>query len=159
MQNNYIIRKAEQKDIQEIQRLSQLLVEYCSKICKSKYMGNLNWSFSKDGKDNFEEYIEKHVIYVAEIENKIVGYMCGKIIQPDCWRTYNSMELVNLFVMEEYRNMGIGTEFVNLFKKKCKENNINTIKIYTLCDNEKAMDFYKKNGAYCYDTLMFCNLD
>lgn len=156
---NIKIRKANLNDLKDIQGLSQKLIEYENSICKNYYTISLDWSFSNDGKKFFEEAIENYYVYVAEVNDKIVGYMTGYICNHDSSKNYKAMELSNLFVLEEYRNFGIGTQFINIFKKLCKENNINYFKVFVLSDNGDSIKFYKKHGLYVYNALMMCDLN
>lgn len=156
---NIVIRNATLKDINDIQALSQKLIEYEYNLCKNKYMVNLNWSYSDDGYKTFKMLIEKHYVYVAEHNNKIIGYMAGRIISKSSCDTFDVMKLDNLYIEELYRNYGIGTSFLNIFKEICLNNKIDFIKLDTLSDNEKTIKFYKKNGLYNYNTIMMCNLN
>ena len=154
-----VIRKAILKDINDIQTLSQKLIEYENSICKNQYMVNLNWSYSDDGYQTFKMLIEQHYVYVAEYNHKIIGYMAGRIINKTDCDTFNIMKLDNLYVEEIYRNYGIGTTFLNVFKEICLDNKISFIKLDTISDNDKAIKFYQKNGLYDYNTIMMCNLN
>ena len=156
---NIIIRKAILEDIKDIQYLSQQLIEYEENICKNRYMVNLNWSYSDDAYNTFKMLIENHYVYVAEHENKIIGYMAGRIIKKSSCDTFDVMKLDNLYVLDSYRNYGIGTAFLNIFKTICFNNKITFIKLDTISDNDKAIEFYKKNGLYNYNTIMMCKVN
>ncbi|MBQ7141286.1 MAG: GNAT family N-acetyltransferase [Bacilli bacterium] len=156
---NIIIRKAILEDINDIQSLSQKLIEYENNICKNEYMVDLDWSHSDDAYQIFKMLIEKHYVYIAEHNKKIIGYMAGRIIPKSGCDTFDIMKLDNLYVEKLYRSCGIGTAFLNIFKKICLNNKINFIKLDTLSDNEKTIKFYKKNGLYNYNTIMMCNLN
>ncbi len=59
---------------------------------------------------------EKTVVYVAELEGTVVGFVAYELHRKD-----KSGEVQLLAVQPEYQNLGIGTELNNLALKKMKE--------------------------------------
>ena len=51
-----------------------------------------------------------------------------------------------MLVKDTYRKYGIGKQLISEFKKYCKQNNINNIKVTASYKNKSAISFYKKNG-------------
>lgn len=147
------IRKATINDLRNIQLLSQALIEYEYKNLNN-YIINLDWSISAEGEENFKNLIQNNFVYIAECEGKIVGYVCGKIYKKLAWHTVQLAELINLYVLDEYRRKGIGTKLINEFKKYCSENNIKNIEVSTLSNNFDSMNFYKLNGFDNYTSLL-----
>ncbi|MCX8074542.1 MAG: GNAT family N-acetyltransferase [Clostridia bacterium] len=154
--NNLVLRKAEIDDILDIQKLSQELFEYEYHELDNKII-NMEWSLSKDGEDNFKNLIEDHFVYVAEYNDNIVGYVCGKILKKQSWLNVQFSELINLYVKKDYRNNDIGKKLVSEFKNFCKENDIHHIKLCTLSSNINAIEFYKLNGFKSYDNILVYN--
>ncbi len=78
---------------------------------------------------------EKHYHLVAEYQNKIIGWGAAEIIKN---------EIIALYVHTDYQHKGIGKSFYRLLMKQLntKENII----IYAVLGNEKAINFYDKNG-------------
>ena len=50
-----------------------------------------------------------------------------------------------MFIKEWFRWYGIGKKLVDEFKKYCKLNNIDNIKVTASYKNENAVNFYKNN--------------
>ena len=51
-----------------------------------------------------------------------------------------------LYVLDEYRNMGIAKKLINKFYDYCYENNIDIVEIAVFKDNVEALNLYKKLG-------------
>ena len=148
--NNYLIRLAEAEDIERIQQLSQELMEYEKNNSTKEYMFNMNWALTEQGYNNYKSNIENDWIYVACVNDKIIGYMTCWINKKRPWLEYDVMEIGNIYIQEEYRGQGIGTELIDKAKRLCKDNGIKFLKIEVLEDNKEAQEFYKKHGLYRY---------
>lgn len=153
-----IIRSAKIDDIGKIQLLSQKLFEYeYAKL--GNRISNLNWSMSIDGKNNFRYLIQNGIVYVSEYNNTIIGYVCGEICKRQPWQIVQFAELINLYVLDEYRGKGIATGLINQFKKACKNSNIRYIKLSMLSSNISAANCYIRNGFSEYIKEFICRLD
>ena len=146
----YVIRLAEAEDIERIQQLSQELMEYEKNNSTKEYMYNMNWALTEQAYNNYKSNIENDWIYVACVDNKIVGYMTCWINKKRPWLEYDVLEIGNLYIQKEYRRLGIGTELINKAKSLCKDNEIKYLKIEVLDDNIEAQRFYQKHGLYNY---------
>lgn len=146
----YVIRLAEAEDIERIQQLSQELMEYEKNNSTKEYMYNMNWALTEQAYNNYKSNIENDWIYVACVDNKIVGYMTCWINKKRPWLEYDVLEIGNLYIQKEYRRLGIGTELINKAKSICKDNEIKYLKIEVLDDNKEAQRFYQKHGLYNY---------
>ncbi|MBR2704548.1 MAG: GNAT family N-acetyltransferase [Clostridia bacterium] len=145
---DYIIRLAVEDDLKRVQELSQELMEHEKRLATKEYMFNMDWALTEEGYENYKSNISRDELYVVCVDNKIVGYMTCWVNRRMPWQAHKTMEVGNLFVEEEYRNMGIGTALINKAKTLCKEKEIRFLKIEVTADNEKAQSFYKKNGLY-----------
>lgn len=146
--SDYIIRLAVEEDLKRVQVLSQELMEHEKKLATKEYMFNMDWALTEEGYENYKSNISRDELYVVCIDNKIVGYMTCWVNRKMPWQAHKVMEIGNLFIEEEYRNMGIGTALINKAKELCKKNEIKFLKIDVTADNEKAREFYKKNGLF-----------
>ena len=152
------IRKATLQDLTSIQELN-------NKLFKLEYQNfddtlKVGWPFEKDGKDYFENMINNEIVFVAEDEEKVVGYLAGSICEEISYITENFAELDNMYIDDEYRRFGIGTLLINSFKEYCKEKNIQNIKVTASAKNNRAIQFYIKNGFEDYNvTLKICLFD
>ena len=146
----YVIRLAEAEDIERIQQLSQELMEYEKNNSTKEYMYNINWALTEQAYNNYKSNIENDWIYVACVDNEIIGYMTCWINKKRPWLEYDVLEIGNLYIQKEYRRLGIGTELINKAKSICKDNEIKYLKIEVLDDNKEAQRFYQKHGLYNY---------
>ncbi len=153
-----IIRKAEERDLQEIQEMSQKLIEYENEIIEKPYMVRLDWSLSRDGKEYFEKAIKENSIFVAQIQENIAGYIFFYTENQKNHETEQLAEIENLFVKKEYRGNGIGKKLLDTAKYIIRKQNIKYVKLNTLADNKRAIDIYKRSGFYTYSVQMMCDL-
>ena len=123
--------------------------ELLTKLIQSekKYNSNINEKYIV--KDYFEKiYNEKNnVIYVAKIENEIVGYIYCKIDSIKNGPTIELEALIDgLYVDENYRKQGIATALMNSVKEWSKENEVKYLFLNVLEKNKNAMNLYYKNN-------------
>lgn len=74
---------------------------------------------------------------VYRINDLIIGYLNYSII-------YEKAEINNIFILEQYRNQGIGSKLIEYLLEKCKICENITLEVRK--DNEKALRLYKKYG-------------
>ena len=146
------IRKANINDLKEIQNLNNLLFE----LEYNNYDDTLKlgWPLEKEGEEYFKDVIENNIAYVAETNGKIIGYLAGSISEQISYITETFAELDNMCVNEEYRRYSVGTLLINEFKKYCKDNSIENIKVTASAKNSKAIQFYMKNGFEDYNVTL-----
>lgn len=149
-----IIRKAGLEDLTSIQKLNDNLFD----LEFNNFDDTLKreWALEKDGKEYFEDMIKNEIVFVAQIEEKIVGYLAGSICEQISYITESFAELDNMCIDDEYRRFGIGALLMDEFKKYCKEKNMQNIKVTASAKNSRAIQFYMKNGFEDYNvTLKF----
>jgi GNAT superfamily N-acetyltransferase len=149
------IRKATVKDLESIQILN-------GKLClnehkKFDYTVDSNFPFSKQGKTYFLERITKKngCVLVALENKKIIGYIAGGITKQESYRTIEKLaEAENMFILEDFRNKGVGSELLDKFVDWCKSKNVNRIKVISSSANSKSISFYNKNGFSDYNLVL-----
>lgn len=134
-----IIRKATAADLQRIQELNNELFEL-ELACFDKYLIK-DWSLSDEGKIYFENAIKNSFVIVAEVDNKVVGYLLGEDIP---YYNFKIAELCNMCVDEKYRKLGIGKALYKEFEKHFTELGIINFMVTASFKNEAAKAFYKK---------------
>ena len=120
------IELAKIENLEEIQKLSQMQFEN-ELLNGFDTTLNREWSFSEDGEKYYKKSIGENdrCVFVAFIDDKIVGYLEGGISQSGFNRILSKFaELEYMFVMKEYRSMGIGTKFYQAFMDWCKEKGV-----------------------------------
>lgn len=147
-----IIKVATDELATECDRLYEQLTEY-----ESSFDNSINEKVQFNG--YHKKYIEskKHLILVAAIQDKVVGYLFGYIQELELYK-YPIGFLDSLFVIEEYRNHNIGTELMTHFEKWIKEKDIKYIDLKVLSNNEDAVRLYQKLNYKIRVDLMRKNL-
>ena len=96
---------------------------------------------------------------MACVDQKIVGYLAGTLNSQYSYNNIVQAELDNMCIMNEYRKLGIGRKLFEEFKKICKGNGINEIKVVSSYNNLNAIDFYKRNGFKEAELTLKQNID
>ncbi len=138
-----LIRKAELKDLQRIQELNNELFELELKNF-DKYLIK-GWPLSQEGKDYFTDAIKQSFVIVAEINDKVVGYLLGEESNIPYYN-FKIAELCNMCIDECYRKQGIGYALYKEFEQFYKQKNITHFIVTASFKNENAKAFYKKIG-------------
>ena len=99
-------------------------------------------------KDFYKNMIirDKHKIYLCEIDSVIVGYIYLIIDK--------GAKIDALYVIEEYRKMGIASKLLDLAMLYFKEHNVNSIEIGVLSKNIVAKKLYMKYGFSTFKEIM-----
>ena len=155
--DNTNIRKANMADLFEIQKLNKELFELEFNNFDSTLIED--WPLTKEGKEYFENAIRNDIVLVACVDGKIVGYLAGTLNSQYSYNNIVQAELDNMCIMNEYRKLGIGSKLFEEFKKICKENGINEIKVVASYNNLNAIEFYKRNGFKEAELTLKQNID
>lgn len=150
----YIIRKATINDLDSIVNLNHKL---CQKEFK-EYDPTINpdYSITDKGKEDFKKDLTKEnsIGFVVEDDNKIIGYVIGYFYKGESYRNVDQIgEIGNMWIDDEYRSQGIGKEFIENLEKWFKEKNVKRIKVVATFQNQKAIDFYKREGFKEYEVI------
>ncbi len=147
------IRKATQEDVPTIQRLNHELF-----LSDNQWNHDLgcDWPFSEEGEKYFRDCVEQErfLSVVAEIDDKVVGYLNGSIKNPNAVYLGKRAEIDNIYVDEAVRKGGVGTALVNEFKKWAKDHGVDRLMVEAFSENEKAIEFYKNHGFEPYATRL-----
>ncbi len=81
--------------------------------------------------------------FLAVDGNEIIGYIIAQI--GNVRRTKHSAYIV-VGIRKKYRNRGIGTELFKKLNEWAEEKNIVRLELTVICNNEIALNLYKKNG-------------
>ena len=141
---NMIIRKANIDDLKYVQELNYKLFDL--EYNNFDPALNMEQTFSEKGEKYFKELIKNGTVWIAEDNNKLIGYLAGSIIgKPSC--TIKTLaELDNFYIDEQYRRKGIGKKLVEELKKYCILQDIEEMKVTANYKNINAREFYKNNG-------------
>lgn len=116
-----------------------------------------NWPFSQEGAEYFGKRIREDdgCLFVATINDGLVAYLTGGFPEPETFRVLPKMaELENMFVLDEYREQGIGTRLVAAFTDWCQKNGAGRLKVMASAQNTEGIGFYKKHGFSDYNLIL-----
>ena len=139
------IREANIMDIEKILELEKQVFEIHSKARPDwvkKFPLNYNY---------IKEIIEKNEgkIFVADIENKIIGHCIMKIRNIKNHPVMDDMinvEIDDMCIDQEYRRKGIGKKLFEEVEKYAKEIKAKNIELMVWEFNQEAKRFYEKLG-------------
>ncbi len=99
-------------------------------------------------KEDFEKMIQDKEIFVARIEDEIVGYIIINIKEKNnpSMRYRKQLQIEAICVDEKNRGKGIGTELLEYVRKFGKENNCTDLYLTVNKENEKAIKVYEEFG-------------
>jgi ribosomal protein S18 acetylase RimI-like enzyme len=141
---NLTIRRANIQDIDDIIKLNKILFDLEYKNFDNTL--DTERPFSNEWINYFKGSVTNSITMVAIVDDKIVGYMIWNLNSQYSYNTVKQAELNNMCILDEYRKLWIGTKFITEFKRICKDNNIQEIKVIASYENTNAISFYKKNG-------------
>lgn len=73
-------------------------------------------ALSKEGKEYFENAIKDSFVIVAEIDDKVVGYLLGEVSDVPYY-DFKIAELCNMCIDSKYRKQGIGNALYKEFER------------------------------------------
>lgn len=153
------IKKAKIENLKDIQKLNLLLFKKEYKTYDK--LLDLKWTFGKEGTKYFKDTLtkKKSCVFIAIVENKIVGYLAGEESKGESYRNLPKMaELNNMFILKEYRRNGVGSKLYGAFIDWCKKRKVKIIRVEATAQNPQAIDFYRKKGFEDYNLTLEANL-
>lgn len=136
-------------DIRELSSLIFLNQELFENEYLSIYPEFLSkrWLFNLNSKQYFSNMINNNYVFVAKLNNDVIGYLSGYIGNKNDTECNNIASIDNLYIQDSYRNLGIATKLINMFRDVCtNKKNISNIRIESNFNNQYLGEFYIKNG-------------
>lgn len=148
------IRKAKIADVKDMQNFMYLLMkeEYEDFDSTNK----ITWAKSALCKNYFYNRVKgsNELAIIVEYEGKKIAYLSGQITKNVPYRTIKNLAiLADMYVLNEYRNMKVGTMLVDEFKKWAKKRNAKIMRVQAFAHNEKTLRFYRRHGFYDYTVI------
>lgn len=143
------------ENLKDIQELNHMLFE--KEHEEYDKLLNCNWTLSKEGEEYYKGRISKddECAFIAVEGKKVIGYLVGSLTEGEDYRNLPKVaELDNTFVLKEYRKLGVGTKLHQEFIKWCKSKKVEIIKVQATAQNDKAINFYRKNGFKDYTRVL-----
>ena len=99
-------------------------------------------------KEDFEKMIQAKEIFVAKLQDEIVGYITFNIKEKNnhSMRYRKQLQIEAICVDEKNRGKGIGTELLKHIKEFGKENNCTDLYLTVNKENENAIKVYEEFG-------------
>lgn len=157
MVGDVVLEKATSKDLEYIQKLNRKL--FVREFEKYNKLLNIEWTFGEKGTKYFKELIQNNFVYVAKINNNIIGYLAGSVNNVNECFTEKFAEIENMYIENQYRRLKIGSKLIIKFKEWCKENKIEYIKVSVWSQNIEAINFYQNNNFIDYEKTLICKLE
>lgn len=132
MNNSFIVRKAKVSDAEDIYYINKtsLGYDYDSEKQRNKIKNIINDS--------------TQIIFVAAVENKVVGYI--HLTNYDVIYADNYKNCLGLAVDNDYKRMGIGSALLSQGEVWAKENGAVGIRLCSGIERESAHKFYLSQG-------------
>ena len=98
--------------------------------------------------ERLKKLLETESIYIAKIENKIVGYIIIDVKEKDNgFIRYRKILSINtLCIDEKFRGQGIGTKMLEFAKRLGKEKNCTDMHLTVNPNNKNAIKVYENFG-------------
>jgi ribosomal protein S18 acetylase RimI-like enzyme len=146
----YKIRKATEEDFNSLKEIKLL-----SKKEELKYSEAIK--DIDDNKEQYYNYLKKDLryinrgIFIAIKGRKIMGMVLAQYFKPLPISKYHRKGYIsNLYIIQQYRNIGIGKELVLKAKEWLKKNHTEHVTLEIHIDNKPALELYRKLGFNKY---------
>ena len=153
----YKIREANIDDLLKIQELNQ-------KLCQLEFENfddtiYSNYPFSGRGEKYFTDRIldkeNSFSLVATDLEENIIAYFIGGINEVEDYRApATNGEGETMYVAEEFRGKGIGTNFMKMFEDWAKLKGVKRLRLVASSLNERALNVYKKEGYKIMDVVL-----
>ena len=147
--NKIKTRLAEKKDAEYIALLARItFTETFGHFFRDR-QDLLNYYDSTFSVEKIERSISKsnNVYWISFVDRLPVGYAKLKLnSKSEFIESENICQLQKIYVLKDFLSMKIGLELQNLLLEKAKELEFEKIWLSVLNSNERALNFYKKNG-------------
>lgn len=127
-----LIRYADYEDIPEVMSIQ-----------------NQVWTSPEDitDEEEFKEAVEDELLYICQINNKIVGYAL-------CYLEYDNIHIQDITVLPDYQNKGYGTQLIQFIM----DDSTKDITLSVFINNTGAIKLYKKLGFEIVETKHYMKL-
>ena len=119
MMDDVVLKKATIGDLEAVQILNQKLFK--REFEKYNKLLNIEWTFAEKGTNYFQQLIENDSVYVAKIEENIIGYLAGCIHNKNECFTEQFAEIENIPIYFDGRDPLEWVGHMNNIKDRAEE--------------------------------------
>jgi len=141
------IRAAQESDIDRLMELLLALQEH------HESRNSQLWHLTANGRERLREQLvqfladeDSRVFVAVNGSEEIVGMAIGQMRRNDSYVPAISASIRRLFVVEEWRNRGIGTELVKWLCQFFASRHVEDISLQYIAGNDEAAWFWEKLG-------------
>lgn len=142
---HYTIRRASRVDAAQIIAGINAVCAEGQYFSTPEYIPTPQWETVLRAPEN----APNHLLYVAELDDQIIG---AAQILPDAIRSNEGV--LGIFVLQAYRNHGIGSQLLAKLLKDAKLH-YNKIVLYVLATNNRAIHLFQKMGFREYERRLY----
>ncbi|MEM5565770.1 GNAT family N-acetyltransferase [Psychroserpens sp. AS72] len=142
-----MIRKATRNDIDDIIKITKA----CAKHMIDQNIFQWNEHYPKP--EAFENDVDRHELYVLEIENNIAGCIVISTLmdeeyKPIKWLTTNTNNIYihRLAIHPKHQGKGYAQKLMEYAEEYSKSNNYISVRLDTFSQNQRNQKFYEKRG-------------
>jgi len=126
-------------------------MDRCVQLCLEHLEESSEDAVSPNKKAVITAFLKRHLqskdtcLYIAETEGHVVGYLIGALRKSEASETHDHAEVIELYVVKQYRKHGLGIQLVNEFETWAKR----YVKLATIEAEEhdaKAIAFWNRQG-------------
>lgn len=152
-----IIRKATISDLEIIQKIStQTFKETFSEVNTAENMANYVRENFNPVQIASEINNPNSAFYLASLENEIIGYMKLNIGNAQTEKQKeNNLEIHRIYVLQAFHGKKIGQLLLNEAIKIGQKTEFEYIWLGVWEENQRALQFYSKNGFVEFDKHIF----
>jgi ribosomal protein S18 acetylase RimI-like enzyme len=138
------IREAERDDIETLSELWYSLAEGMEQYSE---LNELKDTAKEDSREGFSKLFEDEdtTIFLLETEDEAIGFMVLQEGEHPSRTHENYVSIVDLFVKEDYRSQGYGTEMIEKAEVYAEQQECDYLKVSSEWKNKEARKFYKRN--------------
>ena len=151
------IEKVSVINIDDLQKISrdtfyETFVTSTSEENMRLYLEN---NFSKEQLTNELENSNSE-FYFAILENEVIGYLKLNFSEAQTeLNDINTLEVERIYVRNNYHGKGVGQQLLDYAIQLAKRKNMQAVWLGVWENNQRAVNFYKKNGFVTFDTHVF----
>ena len=112
---------------------------------------HLNEVFNGSGESTFDRVRQclsapgGETVVIAFVNQNPAGFLCGQFLRSMCY-TADYVEMTELFVLEEYRRLGVASRLMAFLENYYQQRGIYAFQLFTGAKNTEAQTLYRKLG-------------